>query len=107
MRSRTIESPAVTCTLGSADHAAQAERWRRLYADAGSARIVTADGLRVRFRRDSAVEQELRALVAVEVGCCAWADWTVEQRAEELVLEVRSAGAGIQVIHGWFLEARG
>jgi hypothetical protein len=105
MSHRPSRSQTVACTLGSADLAAQAERWRRLYADAGSERIVTAEGLRVRFRRDSAVEQELRALVAVEVGCCAWAQWTVEEQPEELVLEVRSAGAGISVIHGWFLEA--
>jgi hypothetical protein len=104
MSHRIRESRAVACTLGTADLAAQAERWRRLYADAGSERIVTAEGVRVRFRRDSAVEQELQALVAVEVGCCAWAQWTVEEQAEELVLDVRSAGTGIPVIHGWFLE---
>jgi hypothetical protein len=74
-----------------------------LYADAGTARIETDGGLRVRFRTSPAAERELRALVAVEGECCAWADWRVEASEEELVLEVSSTGDGIPVIHDWFL----
>ena len=93
----------VACTLGSAELGMQAERWRKLYAGAGTERAETGDGVRLRFRRDVAVERELRELVAVENECCAWAAWTIEADACELVLEVRSTGDGIPVIHGWFL----
>ena len=43
--------------------------------------------------------------MAVETSCCAWADWRVAGTAQQLVLEIRSAGEGIPVIHDWFLAA--
>ena len=100
------ESPQapVACTLGSNELGTQIERWNALYAEAGVERTVTDRGLRVRFRRDSAVERELRALVAVEVECCAWADWTVEAASDELSLDVSSTEDGLAVIHTWFLD---
>jgi hypothetical protein len=94
----------VACTLGSADLGRQVDRWRKLYAAAGTDRAETDDGLRVRFRRDAIVERELRELVAVETECCAWADWTVEADARQLVLAVTSTGDGIPVLHSWSLS---
>ena len=104
-RSATDEAPdaPVACTLGSTELGTQVERWRKLYAEAGADRTVTDDGLRVGFRREAAVERELRELAAVEVRCCAWAGWAVEERGSELVLSVTSTGDGISVIHSWFL----
>ena len=101
MTESTTEAP-VACTLSAGDLRAQAGRWRALYAAAGIERTATADGIRVRFRRDAAVEAELRALVAVEVECCKWAEWSVAAGANELVLGVASSGHAIDVIHGWF-----
>jgi hypothetical protein len=63
-------------------------------------RAETADGLRLSFRPEA--EDELRALVAVETGCCAWATWTVEPTAGAVVLDVRSAAEGIATLHGMF-----
>jgi hypothetical protein len=65
----------VACTLGMAGLAAQARRWERLMARALTGRDETPEGLRLSFRPEA--EEELRALVAVETGCCAWAAWTV------------------------------
>jgi hypothetical protein len=102
----TGEAPKtpIACTLGSVEVGTQVERWKKLYADAGTERTVTDDGLRVRFRRDFAVEHELRDLVAVEMECCTWAEWNVEAVAAELILEISSSGDGIPVIHSWFLN---
>ena len=61
-------------------------------ARALTGRAETADGLRLSFRPEA--EDELRALVAVETGCCAWAAWTVEPTAGAVVLDVRSADRG-------------
>ena len=94
----------VACTLGASEHATQAERWKTLYAGAAIERVETDDGLRVSFRRDPAVERELRELVAVEVECCRWADWKVETGSTTVALEVSSSGEGIAVIHGWFRD---
>jgi len=90
----------VVCTLGVADLAAQGRRWQRLMARALMGRAETADGLRLTFRPEA--EDELRALVAVETGCCAWAAWTVEQTAGAVVLDVRSADEGVATLHSMF-----
>ena len=93
-------STPVACTLGVAGLAAQRRRWEQLMARALTGRAETADGLRLSFRPEA--EDELRALAAVETGCCAWAAWTVEPTAGAVVLDVRSAGEGITVVHAMF-----
>jgi hypothetical protein len=93
-------STPVACTLGAAGLAAQRRRWEQLMARALTGRAETADGLRLSFRPEA--EDELRTLVAVETGCCAWAAWTVEPTAGAVVLDVRSAGEGIATVHAMF-----
>jgi hypothetical protein len=90
----------IACTLGVADLAAQGRRWQRLLARTLTGRAETADGLRLTFRPEA--EDELRALVAVETECCAWAAWTVEPAAGAVVLDVRSADEGIATVHTMF-----
>ena len=98
-----MAAPEVACTLTSADLAAQGEGWAQLAARAMTGRALTADGLRVSFRAEIGVEDELRRLVAVEKECCAWAAWTVRAGGAEVMLEVRSAAAeGVAVLHGMF-----
>src|SRR5215471_1412511 len=93
-------STPVACTLGGADLADQGRSWEQLMARALTGRAETADGLRLSFRPEA--EDELRALVAVETGCCAWAAWTVEPTTGAVVLDVRSAGEGIATLHAMF-----
>ena len=90
----------VACTLTAAGLATQRQRWEQLMARALTGRAETADGLRLSFRPEA--EDELRALVAVETGCCAWAAWTVEPTAGAVVLDVRSADEGIAALHAMF-----
>jgi hypothetical protein len=92
----------VACSLTSAGLAAQASRWERLGARAMTERKQTPQGLRLSFRPEPGVEDELRQLVAVENECCPWADWTVEANSGQVVLHVRSAGDGITALHGMF-----
>jgi hypothetical protein len=80
--------------------AAQARRWERLMARALTGRDETPEGLRLFFRPEA--EEELRALVAVETGCCAWAAWTVEPTAGAVVLDIRSADEGIATLRAMF-----
>lgn len=98
------EAP-VACTLGSTELGAQVERWRKLYAAAGTERAARHDGLRLRFRREPSVERALHDLVAVEIECCEWARWTIETKPGELVLEISSTGHGVPVIQSWSLGA--
>lgn len=92
----------VACTLTSAGLAAQAGSWKRLIARAMTGCTQTADGLRMSFRPEPGVEEELRRLVAVESECCSWAVWTVETNAGAAVLDVRSTGPGAAVLHAMF-----
>ena len=94
--------PVIACELSGGDVAAQAERWMRLGRDAGLGRVETGDGLRLRFRDEPAVEQELRALAAVESNCCPWARWEVSRAEGELVLQVSSTPEGAATLHAMF-----
>jgi hypothetical protein len=96
----------VACALTPADLAAQRDRWERLADRAMTERAKVARGLRLAFRPDPGVEEELRALVAVENECCPWATWTVESNAGGVVLDVRSTGSGIAALHGMFARPR-
>jgi hypothetical protein len=95
-------NPPIACSLTSANLAEQAGRWKRLAARAMTGRDQTADGLRISFRAGPGVERQLRELTAVETRCCGWATWTVEPTAQEVVLDVRSAGDGVAALHSMF-----
>jgi hypothetical protein len=95
-------APVVACTLTSEDLGTQAERWTRLRSEAGLERVETENGLRLSFRDERWVEEELRALVAVENDCCAWASWDVRPEPGELVMHASSTGDGVTTLHGMF-----
>jgi len=92
----------VACTLTAAGLAEQGGRWERLAARALTERAQTEHGLRLSFRPEPGAEEELRRLVAVENECCRWAEWTVQTRAGQIVLDVRSTGEGIAALHSMF-----
>jgi hypothetical protein len=97
----TAASVPVACSLTMEGLAEQAGHWARL-AHAMTAHTKTADGLRLGFRPEPGIEEQLRALVAVETQCCPWATWTVHASATQLMLDVRAAGDGVTVLHGMF-----
>ena len=90
----------IACTLSAAGLMTQVKRWERLMARALTGRAETPDGVRLSFRPEA--EDELRALAAVETGCCAWATWTVERTAGEIMLDVRATSEGIAALHAMF-----
>jgi len=98
----TTASAPVACSLTREGLAEQAGRWERLAARAMTGLALTADGLRLVFRPEPGIEEELRALVAVETQCCPWATWTVQASATELALDVRASGDGVTALHGMF-----
>src|SRR6516164_7973907 len=102
----TPAAPPVACSLTRAGLADQTDRWQRLAARALTGHAQTADGLRLGFRPEPGAEQELRALAAVEAGCCPWATWTVTASAGQIVLDVRSSGQGIAALHAMFTTLR-
>jgi hypothetical protein len=95
----------IVCTLGAGDLAAQREHWGRLIAASALERTERPDGLRIRFRPDRGVADDLHALVATERECCAWARWSVTVAADQVVLDITSTGDGITALHSMFTEA--
>jgi hypothetical protein len=95
----------VACTLSDTDLKTQRDRWINVGTNFGIGRENTDDGLQLTFEDHLAVEQELRALVAVENDCCSWASWSVEREEGVLVMAARSKGEGILTLHGMFKEA--
>jgi hypothetical protein len=98
-------SEPIACSLTNADLKAQRDRWINLSTEFGLNREKTPDGLRLAFVDRPAVERELRALVAVENGCCSWAAWSVERADGMLVMAARSKGAGIAALRAMFANA--
>jgi hypothetical protein len=96
------DSTPVACTLTAAGLATQVKRWERLMARALTGRTETADGVRLSFRPEPGTEDELRALAAAETECCAWATWTVERTAGDIVLDVRATAGGVATLHAMF-----
>jgi hypothetical protein len=101
----TTLSEIVACTLSGTNLQSQRERWIALGSSFGLGREETSDGLRLTFVDHPAVEQELRALVAVENDCCSWAAWSVERRDGLLAMTARSHGEGVATLHGMFHKA--
>ncbi len=100
------ETIPIACTLAAADLAARARRWEQLIARAMTGRAETRDGLSLSFRPEPGIEEELRALVAAETECCAWATWTVARTRSEIVLGIHSTAEGIATLHQMFGPAR-
>jgi hypothetical protein len=94
--------PVIACGLSGDEASTRAERWIQLGRYAGLGRVETEDGLRIRFRDEPTVEQELRALVSAESSCCAWARWEVHRADGELVMRVSSAPEGAAALHAMF-----
>jgi hypothetical protein len=92
----------IACTLGAADLTTLAGRWSAVRKRTELRRNETTDGLRLDFRVDDGVEDELRALVAVESECCAWAEWSVERHGDELRVSLTADGEGIEAAHSMF-----
>jgi hypothetical protein len=96
------QDKVIACELSGEDKGAQAQRWLRLWREAGLGRDETEDGLTIRYRGQPAAERELRALVAVESECCAWARWEVRRAGAELIMRARSTPEGAAALHTMF-----
>ncbi len=68
----------------------------------------TERGLRLVFRREGGVEDEVRELAALERECCAFADWSVSVTDGSVALEVSGAsGEAIAAVQAMFADLRG
>jgi hypothetical protein len=100
-------SAAIACALGEADLSNRQNRWLQLGQHATTDVVTTANGLRLLFRVAPGVEEELRQLAELERDCCAFAEWSVHARGEELALDVTAdSEEGIASVQGMFDKLR-
>jgi hypothetical protein len=100
-------SAAIACALGEADLSNRQNRWLQLGQRATTDVVTTANGLRLLFRVAPGVEEELRQLAELERDCCAFAEWSVHARGEELALDVTAdSEEGIAAVQAMFDKLR-
>jgi hypothetical protein len=101
------ENAAIACSLEHADLAERRDRWRRLGKRAMVDVLTTEAGLRLLFRAAPGVEGELHQLAELERDCCAFADWSVHTRREEVMVDVTaSSEQGIAAVQAMFADLR-
>jgi hypothetical protein len=83
------ESP-LACTLGPDDGAARLRRWQLLAKKSPPRARRSGNTLEVRWQLQAGVKDELEALAAAERQCCSFAEWTVTQEEDHVVLHVRA-----------------
>jgi hypothetical protein len=101
------DTALIACSLEQDEMADRLRRWHTLHAQAGQDIAPTANGLRLAFRATDDVEAELRALVALEQHCCAFADWSLRAETGQLLLEISaSSDEGIAAVQAMFTSVR-
>src|SRR3989442_15747630 len=99
------ERALIACSLEQADLADRRDRWLQLSRRARVGVLTTENGLRLIFHRGPSVEGELRRLAELEGKCCAFAEWSVTTRDEEVMLDVTAASdEGIAAGQAMFLN---
>jgi hypothetical protein len=93
---------SIACTLGSEEHRDRRERWLRLTRQALEEKRFTPQGVQLRLRPLSGVEEEARALVELERDCCSFARWSVASHGATVTIDVTAGGEGVKALHAQF-----
>src|SRR5918911_2022951 len=104
-RTRTLPEnatpPPIACVLEGDALRTRWERWRALLARSGANVVDLPDGIELTFTPDAAAE--LHFLVAAERACCAWADWSIAESDDALVLRATApVPEGVGALRAFF-----
>lgn len=97
----------VACSLPAGEQVPRVERWRSLAAGFLLAEEATAEGVRLRYRREPEARAELEDLARLERDCCGWAEWRVSAAEDAIVLEVSAEVDGAAALRAMFGLAAG
>ena len=86
------ETTKLACTLTASGMSERRRRWHELAGRAFVGRTAIDHGLRLEFRAEAGVEDELRELAVLERECCAFARWNVTTTGSNAVLDVTADG---------------
>jgi len=90
--------PPIACSLQPTELDDRRAAWQRLAERALRQQCSIAGGVRLVFSAEEGVEGQLRDLARLEAQCCAFADWNVQRRDENLVLDVTARGEGVAAV---------
>lgn len=94
--------PRIACSLRPAELSDRRAAWERLTERALLERRPIPAGVQVVFAALEGVEGELHELARLEARCCSFADWKVEPRDEEVVLEVTAPAEAVDAVRALF-----
>ena len=97
------ELPVIACSLSAAELPERQARWRALMEGALAERGPSPNGVRLSFRPEPGVLEELRALAELERECCGFAAFDVRASDGRVTLDVTSTGDGIPAVRQLFL----
>jgi hypothetical protein len=97
------ELPVIACSLTSDELPERRRRWRALTDRALAERATIPAGVRLSFRPESGVEEELLALARLERDCCGFASFDVRTTPEAVTLDVTASGDGVAAVRELFV----
>lgn len=94
--------PPNACSLLPTELSDRRAVWERLLKRALRHRLTIPSGMRLVFMAEEGVEAKLRALARLEGQCCSFADWKVECRHDEIVLDVTAPTQAVAAVRALF-----
>jgi hypothetical protein len=97
------ELPVIACSLTTDELPERRRRWRALTDRALAERTTIPAGVRLSFRPEPGVEEELVALAELERDCCGFASFDVNASPDRVTLDVTGAGDGVAAVRELFV----
>ena len=94
--------PSVACSLQPTELSDRRGVWKRLLERALREQRPIPGGVRLVLAPKEGVERELRELARLEGQCCAFAEWRVQRRGDEIVLEVTAPAEAVAAVRALF-----
>jgi hypothetical protein len=92
----------VACSLDARAARSREEEWKALIASYIIERNEVPNGVRLTLRRSDQAIADVKRLVELERGCCAWIDWTLDDAGSYVYLEASAATEeGVGVLRSW------
>jgi hypothetical protein len=99
---RRMTDLELACSLDPKELRNRRTVWESLARAALRDQHATPTGVRLVYSASDEAERLLRELARLEADCCSFADWHVERRDDDVLLDVTSEGDGIAAVRALF-----
>ena len=98
----TGHDPGSYCSLTEDRLAERRGRWNALARRSLIDRAATESGVRLVFRKEQEVEEELRELIELEGSCCSFARFELESANGEAIVVISAPSASVAAVRKLF-----